>query len=126
MEREDIDVIFEQIKSIILNKPIDDDVRTDNDELDDLQEAIFYLSNCLSESNQFLMELSRGNLNAKAPSRHNFLAGSLKELHSGLKYLTWQAKQVANGEYNHRISFLGEFSDSFNSMIEQLDEREKS
>ena len=60
----------------------------------------------------------------KPPGRHNFLAGNLKELHSALKHLTWQANQIANGDYSQKVDFLGDFSASFNSMIHQLAERE--
>ncbi|WP_317366770.1 diguanylate cyclase [uncultured Tyzzerella sp.] len=124
MEEQDIYRLFLQIKNIILNKPISQDLKTNTKELENLQQAIDYLSNCIVESNQFLTNLAAGNLDAQTPSRHNFLSGSLKELHSGLKHLTWQANQVANGDYKQRVGFLGEFSSAFNKMIEQLEERE--
>lgn len=126
MEQHDIELLFLQVKNIIFNKPITPDLKTDCKELENLQQAIDYLSQCIYESNQFLNSLAQGNLDAQAPGRHNFLAGSLKELHSGLKHLTWQANQVANGDYKQRVGFLGEFSSSFNKMIEQLEERENN
>ncbi len=52
------------------------------------------------------------------------MAANLKELHSALKHLTWQANQIANGDYSQKVDFLGDFSASFNSMIHQLAERE--
>lgn len=124
MNREDIDRLVEQIRYIILNKPISDDLKSESEELADLQEAVFYLSNCLAEANEFLKHLRNGELDAKPPSRHNFLAGNLKELHSALKHLTWQADRVAHGDYSQSVNFLGEFSRSFNEMIRQLAERE--
>ena len=124
MNREDIDRLVEQIRYIILNKPISDDLKSESEELADLQEAVFYLSNCLAEANEFLKHLRNGELEAKPPSRHNFLAGNLKELHSALKHLTWQADRVAHGDYSQSVNFLGEFSRSFNEMIHQLAERE--
>lgn len=124
MNREDIDRLVEQIRYIILNKPISDDLKSESEELADLQEAVFYLSNCLAEANEFLKHLRNGELEAKPPSRHNFLAGNLKELHSALKHLTWQADRVAHGDYSQSVNFLGEFSRSFNEMIRQLAERE--
>lgn len=124
MNEQDVDILLLQIKNIILNKAVTKDLQSDSDDLVDLQEAIYYLSNCLSESNEFLKNISMGNLDAKTPSRYNFLAGSLKELHSGLRYLTWQANQVANGDYKQKAGFLGDFSDSFNKMVAQLAERE--
>lgn len=124
MNKEDIDHLVEQIRYIILNKPISEDLKSESEELADLQEAVFYLSNCLAEANEFLKHLRNGELDAKPPSRHNFLAGNLKELHSALKHLTWQANQVAHGDYSQSVNFLGDFSKSFNEMIRQLAERE--
>ncbi|MEG1459691.1 MAG: diguanylate cyclase [Acetivibrio sp.] len=99
-------------------------MKSNTEELQDLQELIDYLAQCLSESDEFLQNLSRGNLEAPTPSRYNFLAGGLKDLHAGLRHLTWQTNQVANGDYGQRVSFLGEFSESFNKMTGQLEERE--
>ena len=124
MEEKDIELLFLQIKNIIFNKPISEELKTNAKELENLQQAIEYLSKCMTEANEFLTNLSVGNLDATTPGRHNFIAGSLKELHSGLKHLTWQANQVANGDYKQRVGFLGEFSTSFNTMIKQLEERE--
>jgi diguanylate cyclase (GGDEF)-like protein len=57
------------------------------------------------------------------PSRGNEIAAPLKALHASLRHLTWQTQQVAKGDYKQRVGFMGEFADSFNSMIEQLDQR---
>ncbi|MEG1490957.1 MAG: diguanylate cyclase [Oscillospiraceae bacterium] len=127
MNEQDIDVLFKQIKEIVLNKPplpTSEQAKVSSEELRDLQNAISYLADCSAESNEFLRNLSIGNLNVQAPDRHNMMASNLKELQSGLKHLTWQANQVANGDYKQKVSFLGEFSDSFNQMVAQLEERE--
>lgn len=124
LNKEDIDLLVEQIRQIILNKPIKEELKSESEELAELQEAVLYLSGLLSESNEFLKHLQAGELDAKPPGRHNLLAGNLKELHSALKHLTWQANQIANGDYSQKVDFLGDFSASFNSMIHQLAERE--
>lgn len=126
MNNNDIDLLIRQIQNVILNKPLEmsDKLVDTSDELQKLQDAIYYLSSCLIESNQFLQALSEGDLDPTPPGRHNFIAGYLKELHSILKHLTWQTTQVAHGDYNQRVHFLGEFSDSFNLMVKQLEERE--
>ncbi|MDR2161143.1 MAG: diguanylate cyclase [Desulfovibrio sp.] len=49
------------------------------------------------------------------------LAGSLKALQANLRHLIWQVKQVEGGDFSQRVRFLGEFSESFNSMVVQLD-----
>ena len=124
MQKQDIDTLLLQIKNIILNKPLEEVPNVEDMELLKVQEALNYLSGFLGESNTFLQNLAVGNLEAKVPSRNNFLASPLKELHAGLKHLTWQANQVAEGDYHQRVNFLGDFSDSFNQMISQLEERE--
>jgi diguanylate cyclase (GGDEF)-like protein len=60
------------------------------------------------------------------PSADNELASSLKSLHATLKHLTWQAQQVAKGDYNQHVNFMGEFADAFNEMTQQLRERSDS
>lgn len=124
MPKEDIELLVKQLRTILLNKPLQKEDRVEDPELATLQEGIFYLADCLAEANEFLRHLQKGELDATPPSRHNFLAGSLKELHSALKHLTWQANQVANGDYSQCVNFLGDFSTSFNQMIHQLAERE--
>lgn len=124
LNKEDIDLLVEQIRQIILNKPIKEELKSESEELAELQEAVLYLSGLLSESNEFLKHLQAGELDVKPPGRHNFMAANLKELHSALKHLTWQANQIANGDYSQKVDFLGDFSASFNSMIHQLAERE--
>ena len=124
LNKEDIDLLVEQIRQIILNKPIKEELKSESEELAELQEAVLYLSGLLSESNEFLRHLQAGELDVKPPGRHNFMAANLKELHSALKHLTWQANQIANGDYSQKVDFLGDFSASFNSMIHQLAERE--
>ena len=73
----------------------------------------------------FVLPLTRGELSVPQPSRNNYMAAPFKELHSRLSELTWQANQVARGDYSQRIAFLGEFSQAFNSMVELLAEREQ-
>lgn len=129
MKEKDIEILLMQIRNIILSKPIEDKIEdkleTKSQELEDLQKVIFYLSNCLSESNEFLKNISIGNLDANPPSKHNFLAGSLKELHLGLKNLVHHTNQVVNGDYKQRLDFMGNFSEIFNEMVIQLEKREK-
>lgn len=78
MNKEDIDLLVEQIRQIILNKPIKEELKSESEELAELQEAVLYLSGLLSESIEFLKHLQAGELDAKPPGRHNFLAGNLK------------------------------------------------
>ncbi|MDF2930112.1 SpoIIE family protein phosphatase [Anaerospora sp.] len=83
------------------------------------------LARQLKELYEYTIPLTRGVLNAQRPGKTNFLASGLKELHSKLSHLTWQAQQIEKGDYQQRIDFMGEFSLAFNSMVVKLEEREQ-
>ncbi|MBT4513456.1 MAG: response regulator, partial [Chloroflexi bacterium] len=55
---------------------------------------------------------------------------SFKSLQASLKNLTWTTQQIATGDFSQKVSFMGEFSEAFNSMTQQLQrsfqERKKS
>ena len=77
---------------------------------------------CLRE---FTAALSKGELEFTCRER-GFTVGSLKTFQSNLRHLTWQTQRIAAGEYQHRVSFLGDFSVAFNQMTEQLAGRFKT
>ena len=80
----------------------------------------------LREIQEFILPLSQGKLEEVQPPRpRNFLGSPFKELHSRLLHLTWQANQVAQGDYSQRIDFMGDFSEAFNCMISSLDRHER-
>jgi len=85
--------------------------------------GLLYLHNMLAESKGFASDLSAGNLNGTIPGPGNEIASPLKSLHATLSHLTWQAKQVANGDYRQRVDFMGEFAVAFNNMVEQLEQQ---
>jgi diguanylate cyclase (GGDEF)-like protein len=85
----------------------------------------FYVE-CVIETTTLANDLSKGVLNGKWPSKTNEIASSVKALHAMLKHLTWQTQQVAKGDYKQRVSFMGDFSEAFNLMIEQLDQRQNA
>lgn len=73
----------------------------------------------------FIAPLARGELSASAPRTSNFLAAPFKELHSRLLHLTWQAEQVARGDYSQRVDFMGDFSRAFNFMVDELGKKDR-
>lgn len=79
----------------------------------------------MQETHEFIIPLARGELSEKKIAAKNFFGSPFKELHSRLLHLTWQAKQVGNGDFSQRISFMGDFSEAFNSMIVALDTNKK-
>ena len=89
----------------------------------DVGKGMLYLNSLLVEAKAFANELSNGNLNCDVPSAKNEIASPLKSLHATLRHLTWQAQQVANGDYSQRVNFMGDFSEAFNNMIVQLEQQ---
>jgi len=85
-----------------------------------------YLHQIISESRELANHIAEGNLDCELPPKENALAAPLKNLHSSLKHLTWQAQMVAEGKYNQQVNFMGEFSVAFNDMIAQLSRREQN
>lgn len=71
----------------------------------------------------FVLALSKGNLE-QVPPRNNQFVGSFKQLHSDLLHLRWQTQQIAQGDYAQQVSFMGDFSDSFNKMTESLRQKQ--
>jgi diguanylate cyclase (GGDEF)-like protein len=96
------------------------------EEFTDLAKGLAYFAECVTETSTLAKDLSRGELNGRTASRGNEIAAPLKSLQASLKHLTWQTKQVAKGDYKQRVSFMGEFADSFNMMVEQLDARSEA
>ena len=86
--------------------------------------ALMFFAHCFKQYNNFARALAIGDLSAVPPPPENELAAPLKSLHANLRHLTWQSKQVASGDYKQRIDFMGEFADAFNTMVEQLADRQ--
>jgi signal transduction histidine kinase len=70
------------------------------------------------------LALSKGDLKQFVYSK-DFLLSNLKAFQSNLRHLTWQTKQVANGDFSQRVDFLGDFSTSFNEMTVKLRDSSK-
>src|SRR5665647_2509573 len=39
--------------------------------------------------------------------------------------IEWKAGEIARGDYSQRVDFMGDFSQAFNSMVQQMAEREQ-
>ena len=118
------DLLFGYLKDLIYNPS---KARLDVSELPEefvnLGKGLMYYGECVMETTTLARDLSRGELNGPSPSRGNEISSPLKSLQASLKHLTWQTAQVAKGDYKQRVSFMGEFADSFNKMTDQLDKR---
>lgn len=76
------------------------------------------------EAEDFLVALAKGILYVDPPW-HNHLISPFKELQANLRHLVWQTQQVARGDLNQHVAFMGDFSIAFNSMIDSLREKQR-
>ena len=88
-------------------------------------EGLKYFVQCIMETRALVQALIEDDLAGKTPSSGNEIASPMKSLHASLRHLTWQTKQVARGDYQQRVKFLGEFATAFNSMTQHLEDRRK-
>ena len=124
--KDNCEQLFEYLRSILY------DDKVNALQIDDLEPAfeklgkgMQYLEQAVREMKEYSAAISVGNLSVEAPPRENFLCKNLKNIHANLNHLSWQAKQVAKGDYSQSVSYLGEFSEAFNTMTKQLKEREE-
>jgi len=118
------ELLFDYLKNVFYgNKEAQLNLEELDDDFVNVGKALVYFIHCYSECRTFAGGLAAGNLESAIPDEKNEMAASLKSLHAGLRHLTWQAQQVAKGDYSQRVDFMGAFSDAFNEMTEQLSER---
>jgi diguanylate cyclase (GGDEF)-like protein len=79
------------------------------------------LYSTLLEVRTAIMGFASGDLGC-AVTKKGYLPGSIKALQASLHHLTWQTKMIAGGDFTQRVDFMGDFSESFNSMVSLLDE----
>ncbi|MCL2045039.1 MAG: diguanylate cyclase [Oscillospiraceae bacterium] len=123
---ETADLLFTYLRSVFF------DASNAEINIDDIEEdfvlfakGLMYFAQCIGEHNDFARALARGDLSVVPPTSANELAAPLKTLQANLKHLTWQTQQVAKGDYKQRVDFLGEFADAFNTMVNQLSDRQQ-
>lgn len=119
------ELLFEYLRSILYDPKIKQlDIESLDEPFQKLGLGLQFLEKEITEMKEYSAAISKGNLLVKVPEKDNLLCENLKNIHANLKHLTWQAKQVAKGDYSQTVSYLGEFSDAFNTMTKQLEERE--
>ncbi len=74
----------------------------------------------LLEVRTAIMAFASGNLNYKVTAK-GYMPGAIKALQASLNHLTWQTKMVSSGDFTQRVDFMGDFSESFNMMVKQLE-----
>jgi diguanylate cyclase (GGDEF)-like protein len=94
------------------------------EEFRNFAKGLIYYVQSVREAGLLASDIAQGNLETNPLSPGNEVASGLKSLQASLRHLTWQAQQIAKGDYKQRVSFMGDFSDAMNNMIEQLNERQ--
>ncbi|AOT71825.1 GGDEF domain-containing protein [Geosporobacter ferrireducens] len=89
-------------------------------ELQKVVEQLNQLIQHLNEINRLAFDLSKGKLDGPTPSRHNYMAGVLKQLHSQLSILAWSGRQLQSGQVVSKLEHTGELFEIFNGLIDQV------
>jgi len=104
--------------------PIPDDL-PDNE----MRQLITYINRFLVEFANFaeaMEQIAQGELDTRPVLGRMAVVHSFKALQSNLRHLTYKTQQVAAGDLEQQVDFMGNFSSAFNSMTQQLkDSREQ-
>jgi adenylate cyclase len=98
--------------------PVPDDL-PDNE----IRQLITFVNRFLVEFTIFteaMEQVAQGELNSRPITSKMAVAHSFKALHSNLKHLTWKTQQIAGGDLEQKVDFMGDFSIAFNTMTQQL------
>lgn len=106
-------------KVLFANEPVVINMESIPKEAHESAEVLMQFCNAVIEMKTSATHLAEGNFECEINGR-NPLNGPLKELQAGLRHFLWQSKQIAKGDFQYPAEFLGDFSNSFNDMKEQL------
>ena len=123
VREEDIDGITEVFYLILKGKIPTPLELPENYPDNEVKQVVTYVNQFLVEYSGFaeaLSTLSRGELEFDPPQGGLHILQSFKNLHANLRHLTWKTQEIANGDFNQKVDFMGSFSKAFNSMTQQL------
>ncbi|MCZ2156314.1 MAG: hypothetical protein LC114_20825, partial [Bryobacterales bacterium] len=92
---------------------------------DEFRQAVTFINRFIAtynETSNLAYQMARGEIEVELPRGRTLVLQSLKSLHASLSNLTWTTQQIAKGDFSQKVTFMGDFSESFNSMTRQLDE----
>jgi adenylate cyclase len=125
VEEELLDKITEAIHYLRTGKvphpiPIPEDL-ADNE----IRQVLTFLNRFLVEFAIFaeaLAQIAQGELDTRPLMDRMVVTQSFKALQSNLKHLTWKTQEIAAGDLDQKVDFMGDFSTAFNTMTRQLKE----
>jgi class 3 adenylate cyclase len=98
--------------------PIPDDL-PDNE----IRQLLTFVNRFLTEFASFaeaMDQIAQGELEGPPLLGRMAIAQSFKALQSNLRHLTWKTQQIAAGDLEQKVDFMGDFSIAFNTMTQQL------
>jgi len=123
VKEEDIDKISEAFYLILKGRiPVPIELPEDYPD-NEIKQAVGFINRFIAEyssATESVNAISRGELDLEPPKGKMSILQTLKHLHANLRHLTWTTQQIARGDFNHEVDFLGDFSIAFNSMTQQL------
>ncbi len=123
VKEEDIDKITEAFYLILKGKKPTPIELPEDYPANEIKQAVGYINKFINEYNSAtdsIHNLSKGDLNLEPPKGKLLILQTLKHLHASLRHLTWTTQQIAKGDFNHEVDFMGDFAAAFNSMTQQL------
>jgi class 3 adenylate cyclase len=91
----------------------------------EIRQLITYVNRFLIEFATYaeaMEQIAQGELDTRPIIGRMAVAHAFKALQSNLRHLTWKTQQVAAGDLEQQVDFMGDFSTAFNSMTQQLKE----
>jgi len=89
----------------------------------EVRQLITFVNRFLTEYAPFakaMDQIAQGDLEGPSLLGRMGVVQSFKALQSNLKHLTWKTQQIASGDLDQKVDFMGDFSKAFNSMTQQL------
>jgi adenylate cyclase len=91
----------------------------------EMRQLLTYVNRFLVEFALFgeaLAQIAQGELETRPLMDRMAVTQAFKALQSNLKHLTWKTQQIAEGDLEQKVDFMGDFSTAFNTMTQQLKE----
>jgi adenylate cyclase len=89
----------------------------------EMRQVLTYVNRFLVEFANFaeaMEQISQGELETRPLLGRMAVVQAFKALRSNLKHLTWKTQQIAAGDLEQKVDFMGDFSTAFNTMTQQL------
>ena len=123
VDEQEVDKITAVLHAVLRGKKAEPIVLPRDYPDNEMRQVIDYVNKFVTEYNDvtdYVYHLARGEIEVDAPKGKMIVGQSLKALQASLRNLTWTTQQIASGDFSQRISFMGAFSEAFNSMAQRL------